>query len=158
MGRLGRDDLVFAMPDGTPRSPDNLSRDWRRAVITLKLPPVMFHALRHTHASPLIAAGLNGLMIGRRLGHGAPAFTLTVYGHLFSNIDAAAAHAIDAAMAGTYERDFRVSGANRVPSPALFPSRAGAARLTARRPTPRNTTANAVLKGAYLPAEGWPSG
>ena len=101
MGRLGRDDQVFAMPDGAPRSPDNLSRDWRRAVITLKRPPVMFHALRHTHASALIAAGLNVLMISRRFRHGAPAFTLTVHGHLFSNADAAASHAIDAAMAGT---------------------------------------------------------
>jgi integrase len=97
-GRLGDDDLVFAMPDGTLRSPDNLSRDWRRAVIGLKLPPVMFHALRHTHASALIAAGLDVLTISRRLGHGTPAFTLTVYGHLFSNTDLTAARAIDAAM------------------------------------------------------------
>ncbi len=55
MGRLGDGDLVFAMPNGAVRSPDNLSRDWRRAVIALTLPPVMFHALRHTHASALIA-------------------------------------------------------------------------------------------------------
>ena len=98
MGRLVPDDLVFAMPDSAVRSPDNLSRDWRRAVIALKLPPVMFHALRHTHASALIAAARDVLTISRRLGHGTPAFTLTVYGHKFSNTDAAAAGAIDAVM------------------------------------------------------------
>jgi integrase len=67
-------------------------------VLALKLPPVMFHALRHSHASALIAAGVEVLTISRRLGHGTPAFTLTVYGHLFSDTDAAAARAIDAVM------------------------------------------------------------
>jgi integrase len=37
------------------------------------------HSLRHTHASTLIAAGLD--VISRRLGHGLPAITLNVYGH-----------------------------------------------------------------------------
>ena len=57
---------------------------------------VVLNALRHSHASALIAAGVDVLTISRRLGHGSPAFTLTVYGHLFSNTDAAAARAIDA--------------------------------------------------------------
>ena len=69
-GRLSPDDLVFAMPDGRALSPDNLSRDWRWAVLALKLPRIMFHALRHSHASALIAAGLGVLTISRRLGHG----------------------------------------------------------------------------------------
>jgi integrase len=100
-GRPGADDLVFTMPDGRMLSPDNLSRDWRRTVVALGLPPVMLHSLRHAHASALIAAGIDVLTISRRLGHGTPAFTLSVYGHLFSNTDAAAARAIDAAFGGT---------------------------------------------------------
>jgi integrase len=100
-GRLSTDELVFAMLDGRPLSPDNLSRDWRRAVLALKLPQVMFHALRHTHASALIAAGVDVLTISRRLGHGTPAFTLTVYGHLFAETDQAAARAIEAALSGS---------------------------------------------------------
>ncbi len=91
---------MFATLHGRPLSPDNLSRDWRRTVIALELPRVMFHALRHSHASALIAAGVDVLTVSRRLGHAAPAFTLTVYGHLFSNTDAAASRAIDAAMEG----------------------------------------------------------
>lgn len=104
LGRPDAEALVFAMPDGSPRSPDNLSRDWRRTVVAHKLPPVMFHALRHSHASALIAARVDVLTISRRLGHGSPAFTLTVYGHLFSNTDAAAAQAIEAAMRTGAER------------------------------------------------------
>jgi len=98
MGRLESDSLVFATPEGEPLSPDNLSRDWRRAVTSRGLPRVMFHALRHSHASALIAAGLDVLSISRRLGHGSPTVTLTVYGHLFANKDGAAAAAIEAAM------------------------------------------------------------
>jgi integrase len=101
LGRPSAEDLVFTTSDGSALSPDNLSRDWRRAVRALKLPAVMFHGLRHTHASTLIAAGVDVLTISRRLGHATPAFTLSVYGHLFSNTDAAAARAIDAAFSGS---------------------------------------------------------
>ena len=75
------------------RSPDNLSRDRRRTVQALRLPPVMAHALRHTRASALIASGLDVLTIGRRLGHGTPTVAPTVYGHLFANTDVTATHA-----------------------------------------------------------------
>lgn len=85
-------------------SPDNLSRDWRRAVKALKLPDVMFHALRHSHASALIASGLDVLTVSRRLGHGNPTVTLTTYAHLFEKTDAAAAKAIEAALRTTTER------------------------------------------------------
>lgn len=57
------------------------------------------HSLRHTHASVLISSGLDVLMISRRLGHGSPAITFTVYGHLFRTDDRAAS-IIEAAMTG----------------------------------------------------------
>jgi integrase len=58
----------------------------------------MFHALRHSHVSALIAAGLDPVSISRRIGHGSPAVTLAVYSHLFRQTDQAAADAIDAVM------------------------------------------------------------
>jgi integrase len=48
----------------------------------------------------LIAAGLDVLTISRRLGHGTPAITLNVYGHLFKTDDRAAA-IMEKALAGT---------------------------------------------------------
>jgi hypothetical protein len=45
------------------------------------------HALRHTRASSLIAAGVDILTISRRLGHANPKITLDVYGHLYGNTD-----------------------------------------------------------------------
>jgi integrase len=100
IGTAGDDDLVFARPDGSPLSPDNLSRDWRRAVNRLGLPRVMFHALRHSSASALIAAGLDVGSVSRRLGHANPATTLRIYTHQFAASDTEAAAAIDRAMRG----------------------------------------------------------
>jgi integrase len=59
---------------------------------------VSFHALRHTHASALIAAGLDVVVISRRLGHASPNITLRICGHLFKRDDSAAARAIEVAM------------------------------------------------------------
>jgi integrase len=98
LGRPGRDDLVFTLLDGSPYPPDKLSRDWGNVVRDKKLPQVMFHALRHSHASALISAGVDIVTVSRRLGHGSPAITLTVYAHLFKNTDTTAATAIEAAM------------------------------------------------------------
>ena len=101
LGRAGSDDLVFARPDGSPLSPDNLSRDWRRTVKRFGLPQVMFHALRHSSASALIAAGLDVGAVSRRLGHANPATTLRVYTHQFAASDTEAAEAIERAMKGS---------------------------------------------------------
>ena len=57
----------------------------------------MFHALRHTHVSALIAAGVDVVQISRRIGHSSPTVTLNTYTHLFKTADTAAADAIEAA-------------------------------------------------------------
>jgi integrase len=90
--------LVFSTIEGAPLSPDNLSRDWRRVVTAFDLPRVKFHALRHSHASALIASGLDVLTVSRRLGHGNPVVTLKTYAHLFAKTDERAADAIEAAL------------------------------------------------------------
>lgn len=100
--KLPDDALVFANWDGTPRSPNATTKEWVRTVSKLKLPPVSLHALRHTHASQLIASGMDVLTISRRLGHGSPTITLSVYGHLFSNTDDRAAQVIEAAFGSTF--------------------------------------------------------
>ena len=78
--------LVFCNHDGAPISPNSFSVMWGRTV-----PQVTFHALRHTHASALIAGGVDVVTISRRLGHSSPTITLSVYAHLFSETDTKAA-------------------------------------------------------------------
>jgi integrase len=90
LGKSPADALVFAKYDGTPFSPDRLSGDFTRVTKAAGLPHVSLHTMRHTHASQLIAAGVDILTISRRLGHHSGAITLNVYGHLISSQDRAA--------------------------------------------------------------------
>ena len=99
MGKAPANSLVFATWEGKPRSPNSLTKEWTEAIKATKLPRVTLHSLRHTHASHLIASGLDVLAISRRLGHGGPAITLAVYGHLFPQADDRAASAIEATFA-----------------------------------------------------------
>jgi len=99
LGKAPDDALVFANWDGSARSPNAVTKEWVRTTAALKLPRVSLHALRHTHASQLIASGLDVLTISRRLGHGSPTITLGVYGHLFANTDDRAAQVVEAAFA-----------------------------------------------------------
>jgi integrase len=46
-----------------------------------------------THASALIAAGVDVVAISQRLGHANPTVTLNIYGHLFKKDDGAAIEA-----------------------------------------------------------------
>jgi integrase len=72
---------------------DDLSTTWRNVLRDMKLPAVNLHSLRHTHASALIAAGLDVVQVSKRLGHSNPAITLRIYSHLFKSDDSAAAKA-----------------------------------------------------------------
>ena len=99
LGKAGSGALVFCSWDGSPYLPATLTLQWRRAMAAAGLAATL-HSLRHTHASTLIAAGLDVLTVSRRLGHGSPAITLNVYGHLFKPDDRAAA-IMEKALAGT---------------------------------------------------------
>jgi integrase len=98
LGRETPGTPVFGTAGGAFSSPDNLSRDWRRLVKSHVLPQVKFHALRHSHASALIAAGLDVVTVSRRLGHSSPTVTLTTYAHLFQKTDLTAASVIEATL------------------------------------------------------------
>jgi integrase len=96
-GKTKSDDLVFPNLQGGLRSPNALSQEWKEQVRKLGL-AVTFHSLRHTHASQLIAAGLDILTISRRLGHSKPTVTLDVYGHMFPDTDDRAASIMEATL------------------------------------------------------------
>jgi integrase len=95
-GRLPDDAYLFGTIEGRPRDPDRLTQDWKRFTAARKLPKVTLHALRHSHASALIAAGTDPVTVSQRLGHASAAFTMATYVHEFDKGDEAAAEAIDA--------------------------------------------------------------
>jgi len=94
-GRVPPDALIFATWDGSPRSPNALSKDWAEAMSKLGLPYTL-HALRHTHASALIAGGMDVETLSRRLGHAKTSITLNTYSHVFKPADDRAASIMDA--------------------------------------------------------------
>jgi len=95
MGKAPVDGLVLAAIDGRPQSPDAISTAWGRLMGEIGMPEITLHSLRHTHASMLIAAGVDILTISRRLGHANPTITLSVYGHLIHGTDDRAAQIMD---------------------------------------------------------------
>jgi integrase len=98
LGRLGPDDLLFTSPDGGPAKPNSVSVGWSRFADRIGMPEVTFHALRHTHASQLIAQGVDIVTISKRLGHANPNVTLGIYAHLFATDDSRASVAINSAL------------------------------------------------------------
>jgi integrase len=90
------DGLLFSNLEGGPLRPTTASQRWARCAEDLGVPEMTYHALRHTHASQLIDAGVDIVTISKRLGHSKPDITLRVYAHLFRNDDSKAAEAINA--------------------------------------------------------------
>jgi integrase len=58
-GKLPDDALLFGDIKGNPPSPNAFSAAWSDFAKRIGLPDVTFHALRHTHASQLIDAGVD---------------------------------------------------------------------------------------------------
>jgi integrase len=96
LGKPADDALVFARWDGSPHVPLWATQKFSRTMRALGIANVTLHALRHTHASALIASGIDVLTVSRRLGHASAAITLGTYGHLFANTDSRAAEVTEA--------------------------------------------------------------
>jgi integrase len=99
LGKITGDTLLFSRLDGGPRSPNTFSKDWAKHAAGLGLAEITFHALRHTHASHLIGAGVDVVRISKRLGHSSPTVTLDTYAHLFARREDKSAAAINDAVA-----------------------------------------------------------
>jgi integrase len=97
VGKSPDDSPVLATFDGKLQSPGAISAAWGRAMEAIEMPEITLHSLRHTHASMLIASGMDILTISRRLGHASPTITLGTYGHLIHGTDDQAAKIMEQA-------------------------------------------------------------
>jgi hypothetical protein len=88
LGKLAPDDLLFANLEGRPLRPSAVSSDWGDLAERICMPEITFHGLRHSHASQLIAAGVDIVTISKRLGHAKPSVTLAIYAHMFTAMTA----------------------------------------------------------------------
>jgi integrase len=88
----GRNELVFAAPEGGVLRNRNARRAWLdAAAAAIDEPGLTPHELRHTAASLAVSAGANVKAVQRMLGHASAAMTLDRYADLFDDdLDAVA--------------------------------------------------------------------
>lgn len=99
--------LICCADDGALWKPSAFTSAYRSLLKRRKLNGPNFHALRHSHASQLIRAGVDIKSVSGRLGHSKSGFTLETYGHLLPGQDEEAARRVDAALRPAMERRAR---------------------------------------------------
>lgn len=95
------DALVFTPPEGGVLRTHFRRRIWYSALDKAGVERVGIHALRHTAASLLVAAGAHPQAIQRHLGHASIQTTLNIYGHLMPDEQDKVASALDDLRADT---------------------------------------------------------
>jgi integrase len=92
-------DLIFCDPQGNYRKPDSVS--WAVCDVARRagLQGVGLHALRHTHASVLLHAGVPVTNVSKRLGHRDAYTTAKIYAHALPDTDQDVAATWDKIMA-----------------------------------------------------------
>ena len=92
---------MFTSPECLPIRQGNLHRrSYTPLLARAKLPPIPFHALRHSHATLALAAGVHPKVVQERLGHSSVTLTLDTYRHAVPTLGRDAAARLDALIAG----------------------------------------------------------
>ena len=81
--------------DGSQADVGAASRWFRRFADAHGFQGVRYHDLRHTHATLLLANGIDVVAVASRMGHGDPMVTLRTYAHVLARRDRDAAHVLD---------------------------------------------------------------
>jgi integrase len=92
--------LVFTQDTGQPLHPGRVTRQFRRMVDRLGLPPLSPHGLRHSHATAGLQAGVDLRVVSARLGHASTAITSDLYQHVLPPMDRDAADRIAGILRG----------------------------------------------------------
>ncbi|MDR4148582.1 site-specific integrase [Bacillus thuringiensis] len=88
-------DLVMCTPFGTPINPANVRRSLNALIQKAAVPKICFHDLRHTHATLLLAKGVNVKVISERLGHSNIKITLDTCSHVLPTMQEDAVNKIE---------------------------------------------------------------
>ena len=100
MGSVGKDCPVISF-DGALTRPSVISHEFRALKRKAKLPKkIVFHTLRHTHATHLLNNGVDHKTVSERLGHADVATTLRIYAHVTPDRGRAAADVMSDVLGG----------------------------------------------------------
>lgn len=75
-------DLIFCQEDGTPWSPDWVSRHFKDLARAAGLPPIKLHEARHTAATLRLEAGIDIKVVSEQMGHSKTGITQDLYQHV----------------------------------------------------------------------------
>jgi integrase len=89
-------ELVFTRPTGCWIPPSKVGQAFHRLRQRAGLPHIRLHDLRHTHATLLLAGGMNAKVVAERLGHNSVSITLDLYGHVLPSMGREAAGIVSA--------------------------------------------------------------
>ena len=122
--------LVFPTPRGAMWDGSNFrERVFDPANKRAELDGMIFHDLRHTYASLLIAANVQPMVVAAELGHTDARLVLQRYGHLYPGAAAQAAMALDLFLqAQTVGQTFGANGDAHVEEPGTPMDADGACR------------------------------
>ncbi|WP_196595201.1 tyrosine-type recombinase/integrase [Pectinatus frisingensis] len=84
---IKQETFLFMTHNGTLIDMRTLEKSWERILLAANVPYRKFHALRHTHATTLLAEGIPIVEVSHRLGHAKIAYTLDLYGQLIKGYD-----------------------------------------------------------------------
>lgn len=76
------DDLIWCHEDGTPYSPDWVSKHFKDLSRAAGLPVIKLHEGRHTSASLRLEAGVDIKVVSEQLGHSTTTITRDIYQHV----------------------------------------------------------------------------
>ncbi|MGI9576664.1 MAG: tyrosine-type recombinase/integrase [Microthrixaceae bacterium] len=93
-------DHVFTTPIGTPVDPDNLTKAFHRLCDEAGIGHRRFHALRHSAATIMHAAGVPLEVISKTLGHAGYSITADIYARVGEELARRAASDMDRALSG----------------------------------------------------------
>jgi integrase len=83
------DHLLFAGADSTPPTSNGVNKELKRAMSHLGIEKdgFTFHGLRHSHASYLLAGGVDLQYVSKRLGHDNIGVTARTYAHILARLE-----------------------------------------------------------------------
>lgn len=74
--------LMFCREDGTPLSPDSVSKYFKRLAAAAGVPVIRLHEARHTAATLALEAGIDRKIVSTQLGHSTVRITEDLYTHV----------------------------------------------------------------------------
>lgn len=96
--RPDKQTFVVTKADGEPIQPRSLTHGWTRLILQSGLPRIRLHDTRHTHATHMLASGINPKIASERLGHSKVGITPDLYSHIMPGMQEDAVAKVDAAL------------------------------------------------------------